>query len=305
MTHRDDVAAAAAAQQGLVEEYDAAVKERDDLGTALVKAQDELAATKAALAACQAGTGSGAPITTDVPSGWRVTITENFDISCADKAAFDATYPSRGIKRYPDHYPDTRTNQGKTDGGYYNAPIRVTGGVLKIEMDVVNGKARVGAIVPVPTATGTWGDSPGVIVEERSRFTLDPGFKAAHLLWPQSNKSNPDGEIDYPEFNGPAGPVSAFIHYQNPTTSGEQKAIGTTIDPRQWHTYRTVWKMGQSVAFYCDGALISPTWTARVPATPMHIVLQNETILGTGTVGPGASAKGLVETDWIRVMVPA
>lgn len=248
---------------------------------------------------------SGASITTDIPAGWRETISETFDLPVADKAAFDAQYLARRITRYPDNYPDTRTKQGKTDGGYYNAPISVSGGILRIPMDVVNGKARVAAIVPKIGTVGTWGDTPGAIAEHRSRFTYDDGFKSAHLFWPYSNTSNPDGEIDYPEFNGPGGPVKAFLHYQNPTFSGEQKEFVTAIDPRQWHTYRTVWKMGQYVEFYCDGVLIAPRWTTRVPSTPMHCVLQNETKIGTGSVGPAATAKGLVEMAWIRGLVPA
>lgn len=294
MTNRDDAAAyaasltsAASAINGLIADYDIVV---------------------ANLAACKAaqtpGDGSGASITTDIPTGWRETIRENFDLAVPDKAAFDAQYPARRIKRYPDHYPDTRTKQGKTDGGYYNAPMSVSGGILRIPMDVVNGKARVAAIVPMVGSVGTWGDSPGMIVEHRSRFTFDAGFKSAHLLWPQSNTSNPDGEIDFPEFDGPPGPVKAFLHYQKPAFSGEQKEFVTSIDPRQWHTYRTVWKMGQYVEFYCDGTLIAPRWTTRVPSTPMHCVLQNETRIGSGTTGPTAASKGLVEMAWIRGLVP-
>lgn len=245
---------------------------------------------------------SGANITTDVPAGYRQVINENFDIAATNKAAFDSIYPARNIKRYPDNYPDTRTKQGKADGGYYNAPIDVQGGVLNIRMDVVNGKGRVAAIVPLAQpGNGLWGDNAGFIIEERTRFTYTDGFKSAHLTWPASNDSTPDGEIDFAEFDA-RNNVGVFIHHQGSTTGSDQKFFDLGVKPYEWHTYRMEWVMGQRVRIWVDGVL-KVDYTTRIPATPMHIVLQNETWLSSSPVP--SNATGLVETDWIRVLVPS
>lgn len=231
-----------------------------------------------------------------------MTIHENFDVPVANKVEFDAIYPARNIKRYPDHYPDTRTNQGKSDGGYYNAPITVSGSVLRCHMDVVNGKARVCAIVPLAQpGNGSWGDAPGMIIEQRARFTYTNGFKSANLLWPQSNNGLRDGEIDYVEFEA-RNTVEAFIHHQGATSGGDQKWFSLGVNPYEWHTYRLVWTMGQRVQIYVDGVL-KADYATRIPATPMHAVLQNETWLSSLAVP--SNATGLVEYDWVRVMIPS
>lgn len=245
---------------------------------------------------------SGIEMPTDVPSGWKVSIAEHFDLDCASKAEFDSKYPARKILRYPDNYPDTRKNQGKADGGYYTANITVAGSVLTAHMKVVNGVAQCMSLVPKATNDGKWGDSPGLIWEECSKFTYTDGFKSAHLSWPKSNDSTPDGEIDFPEFDADDD-VCAFLHHQGATQGSDQKQFNTDVDPTQWHWYRTIWKMGEYVEFYCDGVLIAPRYTTRIPSTPMHLSLQNETWLSSAPVP--ANATGTVSTDWIRVLIPS
>ena len=275
------------------------VLEVADVQAMIDEATAPLEARIAALEADEDGGGSGRTITTDIPEGWRQVIHEDFDLACS-KEQFDAVYGPRRITRYPANYADTRQQQGR-GGGYYSAPIWVEDSVLRCQMWVENGVAKCMSLVPRATDVGKWGDSPGLIWEECSRFTFSDGFKAAHLSWPQSNDSTPDGEIDYPEFDCD-DPVSAFCHHQGATSGSDQKQFTTSIAPDEWHVYRTVWKMGQYLEFSCDGELIAPRYTTRIPSTPMHLSLQNETWLRDASVPP--DAEGLIETDWIRVFVP-
>ena len=267
-----------------------------------------VAPLEARVTALEAGGGgggqqpSGIKMPNDVPSGWKVAIAEEFDLDVPNKAEFDSKYAARRILRYPDNYPDTRRKMGRTDGGYYTADITVAGSVLTSQMKVVNGVAQCMSLVPKATDDGKWGDSPGLIWEECSRFTYSDGFKSAHLSWPKSNDSTPDGEIDFPEFDV-TDTVSAFLHHQGATVNTDQKHFGTGTRPNDWHWYRTVWKMGQYVEFSIDGQLIAPRYTTRIPSTPMHLSLQNETWLRSDPVPPNAT--GLIETDWIRVLIPA
>lgn len=305
MTNRDVVAAAANAQAGLVADYDAAT-------AALVIAQQENRRLTAELEDCRAmSSPSGAKITTDVPDGWRETVREDFTVDCAE-GQFATTYAGRSIAFYPRGYYDTRYKQNRPNGqairgGEYSADfISVARSVLTARMFVRNNVVQANALVPLANpAGGKWGDSPGMIYEHRSRFTYSDGLKSAHLLWPVTNTSLPDGEIDYPEFESNK-PVQCFVHHQGATTGGDQAQLVATgilvIDPTQWHTYRLEWEPGVWVRIWCDGALIN-AYTNRIPAKAMHLVLQNESWLDTRPIP--ADAHGTMETDWIRVMVPA
>ena len=261
-------------------------------------------------------------MTTDVPQGWKRVIDEDFLLDCAE-GAFKDVYGPRKIGFYPGPNETSYAAYGTASGGtagykdtsargtYTGKFISVANGICsqRLWQDTAAGKIWVSAIIPFANISGTakWGDSPGLIIEEHSRFTMDAGFKAAHLLWPVSNTSNPDGELDWPEFDG--GTVKGFIHHQNPNVNGIQTVItpSPAIDQAQWHTYRTEWMPANYVKYYCDGVLIGSMTGSKVPANWMHIVLQNETsLLKTNNVlNPiPAGAKGLVETKWIRVMTP-
>jgi hypothetical protein len=253
---------------------------------------------------------SGATITTDVPDGWRETVRQDFTVDCAE-GQFAATYPqaTSRIGFYPRGYYDTRWKQNRANGqairgGEYSADfISVADSICTQRLFVRNNVVQCSALVPIatPFSSAKWGDSPGMIVEQRSRFLFSDGLKSAHLLWPLSNDSTPDGEIDYPEFES-SSLVDCFIHHQGATSGSDQMRLPTSINPREWHTYRLEWRMGSSVGVWCDGAWVNG-YTTRIPATPMHCVLQNESWLSSLAVP--ADATGTVETDWIRVMVPA
>jgi hypothetical protein len=64
-----------------------------------------------------------------------------------------------------------------------------------------------------------------------------------------------------------------------------------------WHEATIEWSPGR-VEFFLDGVSIGAE-TARVPATPMHWVLQSETEV-TATPTPDTSTAG-IEIDWVSV----
>jgi hypothetical protein len=317
MTARDDVAALAATLTQFVADYDA-------MSVTLAQMSADYDALALELEECRAahqpppGPISGAVITTDTPTGWRETIREDFLMDCGE-GQFAGIYTPRGIKHYPRPYKDTRWNQNRQNGqtirgGEYSADfISVKDSICTQRMFVRNNIVQCSALVPVAVAgNGTWGDAPGMIYEHRSRFTYTDGLKSAHLLWPKTGTNttgaNPppggNGEIDYPEFQV-AERVECYVHHQNATAGNDQKQmVPSTVhmDPREWRTYRLVWVMGVSVTIWCDGELVA-WYTNRIPSSPMHLVLQNESWLDSRAIP--ADAHGTIETDWIRVLVPA
>jgi hypothetical protein len=281
---------------------------------------------KDALAACQATQPLPPPPPIPHPlnlplaqptDGWKVALTETFDTDCPE-GGFRATYTGTGkrLGLYPrfatsDPYRDTRRKQGQTvapyklPGGIYtDKQISVKDGICTIRMDVdqETGITRSAAIIPIILpGVGAWGDAPAFCLDVRATIELDPGLKVAWLAWPVTDTNTPDGELDYPEFDG-AGPVAAFIHHQGATSGSDQKHFGTQINPRLPHTYRTIWRKGVSVEFLCDGVPIAPVYTTRIPAKDMHIVLQCESSLSSDPVP--RTAKGLIRIGGIQVSVP-
>jgi hypothetical protein len=271
----------------------------------------------AALADCRATQPPPNPLnvmTTDVPEGWRVAYTEAFDVDCA-KGGFRAAYAPLRMGLYPrrvgEIYNDTRRKQfllGQNSGPggiYTDQQISVADGICTIELDIDqdSGIGRSAALVPIvnPRPDAAFGDAPGMIWEVNAQFNLDPSWKVAWLLWPITNKKFPDGELDSIEFAG-AGPVVSYWHWQDGTVDSDQKVTPTTIDPRQPHTYRTIWRKGISVQLFIDGVPTAPVYTNRIPKQDMHLVLQCETRLS----GPVDKAhKGIIRLGGVRAMVPA
>lgn len=247
---------------------------------------------------------------TYVPSGWKVALAEDFAIDCP-KGQFAAVYGPRRIGFYPDTYKTTRHKQGRSTGMYSGAHISVADGICTQHMFVdSSGKSTCSALVPIAVpAGGKWGDAPGMIIQQRVRFEYEPSFKSAHLLWPLSDRSTRptaegggDGEIDFVEFEGGQS-IDVFIHHQGATTGSDQKWIPTSTDPRQWNTIEHVWVMGRSCTQIHNGVVAASPYLTRIPATPMHCVLQNEEVLSSGSViTPGD--EGFIYTKWIRVLVP-
>lgn len=177
--------------------------------------------------------------------------------------------------------------------------MSAAGGILNVHLATVNGTPRVAAFVPLPAGTGPRGDMLGMRTELRIRADLMPGYKGVPLLWPNADNNFPFwGEIDWPESDF-ANQPRAYMHRQGATTVNDQDTYtsltGTTW--QQWHTYVLEWVPGVSAAFYEDGTLIGRS-TSRVPAGPMHWVLQFETSLSTV---PAAATQGNVQIDYLQV----
>jgi len=221
--------------------------------------------------------------------GWHQVLAEDFSVS-APLGSFLRTYSNMGAYPYP--WTDT-SRKWRSNPGYYEPAktLSVANGVLDswLHYDASLGKYLVSAITPrLPTMT-------------YGRFTFRlradriPGYKIAPLLWPDSDVWPRDGEIDFPEGDLNGKPLSAFMHHAH--SAGGQDSFPTGVDPTAWHTYDIAWTPGR-VTFRVDGRTIGVS-TAKVPSSPMHLVLQFETNMGPDA--PPTSAQGHVQVDWITV----
>ena len=190
---------------------------------------------------------------------------------------------------YPEPWRDTSRN------GLYSPTrtVSIQNSMMDIWLHTENGVHLVAA--PIPQLPGGTAQLYG---RYAVRFRADPvdGYKTAWLLWPQSNVWPRDGEIDFPE-GELDGTISAFMHRQGAAVGSDQDAFSTGARYGDWHTAVIEWSPA-AVTFYLDGAVIGQS-TSRIPSTPMHWVLQNETSL-TSTP-PADSAQGHVQIDWVAV----
>lgn len=200
-------------------------------------------------------------------------------------------------------YPATWYDTSK-HGRYDPTAISVSDGLLRLRIATVDGQPRSVAFVPLlPDSASARGDWPGMRVTFRIRADLMPGWKGVPLLWPVSGHDWPYwGEINWPEGNFDKQPAG-FMHRQEATVGWDQdyvlSAPGTTW--QDWHTYTIEWLPDHHATFVEDGQVLA-TFTDRVPAGPMHLVMQFETNLD-GYV-PDPSVAGHVEIDWLRIEVP-
>ncbi|HEX3641589.1 MAG TPA: glycoside hydrolase family 16 protein [Ktedonobacteraceae bacterium] len=167
-------------------------------------------------------------------------------------------------------------------------------GLFNSHLYTENGTLMAAAIFPILPGNHLYG-------KFTIRFRSDalPGFKAAWLLWPDSEKWSHDGEIDFPE-SGIDGTIGAFMHYQNGTLGSDQDVYSSTATYTSWHTTSIEWSPKQ-VNFILDGQLIG-TSTTHIPDTPMHWVIQTESCLPTC---PAATTAGNIQIDWITAYSPA
>lgn len=222
---------------------------------------------------------------------------------------------------------DTRYSQTGANGGVYDMgrTITVTNGVL----DIWCHNAMVGA-TQVNYAAAPWpiipGNQPsGVInghdygtpsnvqvraniwwgqVEYAFRVVANPdhGWKVAWLLWPDfAGNGRQNGEIDFPE-GDLDDVIKAFMHWQN-DTGGQQTARPTTVPfgDGTWHKGKIVW-LPTLCEFYLDDVKIGASITTNIPANPMHLILQTETVL-VGSQNPATPVLGAqahVQLDWVR-----
>lgn len=189
-------------------------------------------------------------------------------------------------------YPTTWTDTSKH--GHYAGPACLTasGGLATITLLVDGSGPHSCAFIPQLS-----GGADHLYLRVAERFCTPvrtAGWKDAWLLWPKSGVWPRDGEIDFPEGNL-TGTISAFMHRQNATSGSDQDAYSTGATFASCHTAVTEWGPTQT-RFLLDGAVIG-TSTSRIPNTPMHLVVQSETVLD-GTI-PTQTAKTTL--DWIAV----
>jgi outer membrane biosynthesis protein TonB len=226
--------------------------------------------------------------------GWTHIYADNFDINIPE-----GSFPSGntatvgGWSSYPHGWKDTSKN-----GTYDPKIVSVTNGLLRKRIRYENGEYKVAAIMP--NIGGSTDIRNQLYGRYAVRFRADAveGYKVAWLLWPKSEVWPRDGEIDFPEGNLNSH-IAGYIHYQNGTSGGDQKACEprTNLVAGQWYTAVTEWSPSY-VRFYLNDRLFCEA-TSRIPNTPMRWVLQTETRLSGGA--PPTSGAGSVYIDWVSV----
>jgi len=123
------------------------------------------------------------------------------------------------------------------------------------------------------------------------------GRKNAHGRYIGGN-----GEIDFPEADlDGIDTISAFVHWQNGTSGDSRTIMPSSVSAAGsgWHVTTIEWLAGVSFTSWLDGNLVGTLTGAQVPAEPMHLVLQTETILDTSK--KLQSVTGNVYVDWITI----
>jgi hypothetical protein len=248
-----------------------------------------------AAAAAAPGAATSSPSGEALPSGdvpgWRLIFQDDFTTN-VPTGRFPAAVRTRW-GAYDDGARDTSGN------GVY-APSKTVSfhdGVLDMHLYTDSTGHLVAAPSPIlPTATGTQ-----LYGRYAVRFKADalPGYKAAWLLWPDSENWPYDGEIDFPEGDLNQN-IWGFVHHQGATAGNDQDYVPTSTPFTGWHTAVLEWSPGL-VRMYLDGQPVGGT-TTRVPSTSMHWVLQTETSLSTV---PSNATNGHVLIDWVSVWSPA
>ncbi|MFE2832184.1 glycoside hydrolase family 16 protein [Streptomyces mirabilis] len=224
-----------------------------------------------------------------VPTGAWSDCDHNTDTRRAYCSGLPA-YASRNWWAYPSSWPDTATQRGYRVGGYYDpaTTLSVSGGQLHIRM----WRGRTG---PVHSATVVPKAAMGLKYgkfEERWRVVhAAPGYKSAHLLWPNDNSQC--CEEDFPE-----GDWDSTLNGYNHDLAGDNLTAADTS--RTWttsHTTRIEWTPG-SVRYFLDGRLVDST-TRDVPRTSMNWDIQNESSLDGESAAPNSWAQ--MDIDYVRV----
>jgi chitodextrinase len=202
---------------------------------------------------------------------------------------------------YPYSWKDTSGN-----GTYDPASgLSVHDGTLDMWLHTLaNGEHVAEAPVPI-TVPGSHTYGAGQLYGRFSAcFKADAvsGYKTAWLLWPNSENWPNDGEIDFPE-GSLTGNIEAFMHWQGGTSGSSQDAYSTSLpEAGAWHVVTIEWTPSY-VSFVLDGVQIGrSTDPSRIPATPMHWVLQTET---QSSVIPTTASNGHVLVDWVAAWRPS
>lgn len=232
------------------------------------------------------GSGGGSGMPTGNLPGWRLTFSDDFTTNVAS-----GRWPSAVSSRWSAYGPGWKDTSGH--GVYSPDIITQHDGLLDAYLHTSGGVHKVAAMVPILPS----GAKDQLYGRYAVRFRADgvPGYKAAWMLWPKSNVWPRDGEIDWPE--GDLDDImNAFMHRQGATIGSDQAAFRTSARFTSWHTAVLEWSPS-AVRFLLDGNVVG-TATSRIPNTPMHLVLQNETALDST---PSDSASGHVLIDWVAI----
>jgi Glycosyl hydrolases family 16 len=224
----------------------------------------------------------------DLP-GWHQIFTDNFATN-VPLGSFPAAVSSKWTAY--NGFADT-SGHGTYDP---SKVISVANGVMTMHLHTENGTHLVSA--PLPIIPGHSSAYQGQTYGRYAvRFRADPvpGYKTAWLLWPDDNKWNPEGEIDFPEGNLDST-IGAFMHHRGNPSMQESYPTSATYNS-SWHTAVIEWTPA-NVTFTLDGTVIgNDTNTSVIPDTSMHWVLQTETT----PTGPTDTAAGDVQIDWVTM----
>jgi hypothetical protein len=201
-------------------------------------------------------------------------------------------------------YNDTSTKNGKTPASIYDPNrLSVAGGVLRGRLGgpLEAGKIKVAAFLPQFYLDDR--DVSAVHCIFRAKADIMPSFKVAWLLWPKSNTSNPDGEVDFLEGNLGGSSMSWFMHRQSPTVNGTQDVGHIPAPASSWQTYEFEWQRATSFWAKFNGVFVKNergenVTTVNVPANEMHPVFQSETRLDR-TSGVTPADAGSIYVDWL------
>jgi hypothetical protein len=226
---------------------------------------------------------SGAMPTGDLP-GWHQIFADDFN-SNVSTGGFPGSSYSNHFTVYPDGTADTAGQHGEHSNYYPSKVVSVNNGVLSEYVHSENGTRMTAALQPILPGNHLYGK-----YSVRFRADAVAGFRAAWLLWPDSEVWPHDGEIDFPE-SDLVDKIGGFVHRQDATAVNDQDAFSTDATYTSWHTASIEWTPGK-VRVILDGVVVGES-TTRVPNTPMHWVLQTE-----GSRDSGPYSAGNVQIDW-------
>jgi len=251
---------------------------------------------------------SGAPMPTGDLPGWKQVFADDFTTSVPTggfsgcKAAptlmastCSGLSPSVASQlwAYPDGWPDHHS-------GVYEPSkvLSIHDGMLDYYLHSSGGTHMVAAVLP--KITGGINGGGLQYGAYAIRFKADPlnGYKTAFLLWPDSEIWPEDGEIDFPE-GGLNGTIGASMHYMGGTSLGQQDIYPTGDTYTGWNTAVIEWTP-QVCRFILNGQIIGTSYSL-IPSTPMHWVLQAETVNGTP---PADNVSGHIYIAWIVAYTP-
>ncbi len=211
------------------------------------------------------------------------------DFKCAGlKAAHPHYYSTLGA--YPNGWPDTATQRGYAQGGYYRPQSTISvirqsngDGQLRVKMTSDGTVNKVAAVVPRKCMNMRYGKfSERFVVRTRTA-----GFKTVPLHY------GPNGEeVDYPEAGGDFSqdPISVFTHgFKESATDVAPNGSWTS-----WHTYTQERVPGQ-LRFYLDGRLVKTVGSDYPVATDW--ILQSESALNNQQAAAGSSVT--IDTTWV------